>query len=204
MKKFLFLCLLSAGCLSFAQKKKGSKDIMMSTNIQEIENFLKTAHPEDPRRTVLKPKLIALKNAAWTSGKKNAKPMDARPIVLEVPKSVMRNPNSEEAEEFKKLIAETSQEHSEKTVKLLNNLFDQDITKKDAVLLVQNSSDCNLILRISGKNFYNLAVPAHGENSLVILKDTYSLTSNVCGIKYNSTKEVQKSMIIILNTPTVK
>lgn len=202
MKRLLFLTLMLFNLALSAQKKK-SKDIMQSTNIQEIENFLKTAHPEDPRRTALKPKLIALKNAAWTSGAKNAKPMDARPIVVEVPKSVLRNPNSDEAEEFKKLITETSKEHSDKTVKVLNALFDQDITSKEAIVLIQNNSDCNMIVRINGSQFYNLAVPAHGENSLVLTKGKYDFTSNVCGSKYQSAKDIQKSIVVILNNPVV-
>lgn len=204
MRKLFFVLLTLLSLSVSAQKKKKSGDIMQSTNIQEIENFLKTAHPEDPRRTALKPKLIALKNAAWTKGAKNAKPMEARLITVDVPKSVMNNPNSDEAEEFKKLIAETSKEHSEKTVKLLNTLFDQDINSKEAILLIQNNSDCNMIVRINGKAFYNLAVPAHGENSLVLNKGRYDLTSLVCGSKYQSTKDIQKSMVVILNNPVLK
>lgn len=202
MKKLLYFFLILLSCHAFSQKKK-SKDILQSTNIQEIENFLKTAHPEDPRRIVLKPKLVALKNAEWTKGTKSAKPMEARPIVMEVPNAVMRNENSSEAEEFKKLIAESSTEHKEKTVKLLNTLFDQDITKKEAIVLIQNNSDCNMIVRIQGKDFYNLAVPAHGENSLVLNKGTYQFSSNICGSKYLSNKEITKSIVVILNNPVV-
>lgn len=187
MRNVFYIGLIFISALFSAQKK--SRDIMQSTNIQEIENFLKTAHPEDPRRTVLKPKLIALKNAAWTNGAKNARPMEAKPVIVEVPKSVLKNPNSAEAEEFKKLIAETSKEHSDKTVKLLNTLFDQDINSKEAILLIQNNSDCNMIVRVIRKTYYNLAIPAaHGENSLIVNKDTYGLIANVCGSKYQSKK----------------
>lgn len=202
MKKAIYISLIFLSALSSAQKKK-NKDIMQSTNIQEIENFLKTVHPEDPRRTVLKPKLIALKNAAWTKGAKDAKPMEARPVVVEVPKSVMNNPSSSEADEFKKLITETSQQHTDKTVKLLNTLFDQDINSKEAIVLVRNNSDCNMIVRINGKDFYNLAVPAQGENSLVLKKGSYDFTANVCGSKYQSSKTIQKSIVVILNNPVV-
>lgn len=201
-RKLFFIIITLLSLTVSAQKKKKTKDIMLSTDIAEIENFLKTAHPEDPRRTSLKPKLIALKNAAWTAGAKNAKPMEARPITIDIPNSVMKNPNSDEAEEFKKLIAESSQEHTKKTVSLLNTLFDQDINKKEAILLVQNNSDCNIIIRVNGKSFFNLAIPAHGENSLVLNKGQYELTSNVCGSRYQSNKDIQKSMLVILNNPT--
>jgi hypothetical protein len=74
--------------------------------------------------------------------------MEARPVISDIPKSVMRNPNSNEAEEFKRLILESSAEHKEKTVKLLNAMFNEDITRKEAILLFKNNSDCNIVLRI--------------------------------------------------------
>lgn len=202
MKRIL-LVLLVFNCLALSAQKK-NKNILKSTNIKEIENFLKTAHPEDPRRIVLKPKLVALKNSEWTKGKKTAKPMAARPIVVEVPNNVVKHPNSAEAQEFNQLIAESSDAHKAKTVKLLNTLFDEDVKKKEVILLIQNNSDCNLILRIQGKNYYNLAVSAHGENSIVLDKGDYQLTSNLCDVKYASSKKLTKSTVVILNNPVVK
>lgn len=197
----VFCCLMLS-----AQKKKNERyqDILNTKDIAKIENFLKTAHPEDPRRSVLKPKLIALKNSAWTQGKLTAKPMAARPITTEIPTSFLTRPNSDESAEFIKLISETSDAQKQKTLKLLNTLFDQDITKKESILLIQNNSDCNMILRIQGAgSFYNLAVPAHGENSIVMNKGTYELTSNMCDQRYTATKELKKNMIVILNKPAV-
>lgn len=190
-----------------AQKKKKERyeDILITTDIKKIELFLQTAHPEDPRRTVLKPKLIALKNAAWVKGAKDAKPMAARPIETEIPNAFVNRPNSHEAAEFKELITTTSTAQKEKTVKLLNTLFDQDINEKEAILLVQNNSDCNMIMRIQGKDqFYNLAIPAHGENSIVLNKGEYDLNSNICDVKYVSKKDMKKNMMIMLNNPVVK
>ncbi|MCW3160330.1 DUF6759 domain-containing protein [Chryseobacterium oryctis] len=194
----LFFITLSS--MSYGQKK--FKNILKSTNIAEIEAFLKTAHPEDPKRSVLKPKLIALKNQAWTKGAKNAKPMEARPVITDIPNSVMRN--SKDAEEFKRLITENSQEHKEKTVKLLNTMFNEDVSSKEAILLCKNNSDCNIIIRIQGKDFYNLAVPAHDENFIVIKKGEYTLTSNVCDLVYSSKKEIKKGVFITLDNPVEK
>lgn len=185
--------------LTPAQKK--NKDILKSTNTKEIEEYLKNAHPEDPKRSVLKPKLIALKNAEWTKGAKTAKPMEARPVITDIPNRFMRNSSSDDAEEFKKLIAENSDQHKDKTAKLLNTMFDEDITRKEAVLLFRNNSDCNIILRIEGKDFYNLAVPAHGENFIVLNKGSYSLNSNICDVKYTSNKDIKKSIFVAIDNP---
>jgi len=204
MKKILtpLLFLILASGTASAQKK--TKDILKSTNIKEIEEYLKNTHPDDPKRFVLKPKLIALKNSEWTKGASKAKPMEARPVMTDIPNRFMRNSSSNDAEEFKKLLAETSDQHKDKTVKLLNAMFDEDITKKEAVLLFRNNSDCNIILRIEGKDFYNLAVPAHGENFIVLNKGSYTLNSNVCDVKYSSQKDIKKSIFVVIENPGTK
>ncbi len=71
-------------------------------------------------------------------------------------------------------------------------MFNEDITRKEAILLFKNNSDCNIVLRIEGKDYYNLAVPAHGENFIVINKGSYTLSSNVCDMKYISQKDIKK------------
>ncbi len=196
---FLFFTFLFPNILS--AQKKGSKDILKSIDIKEIEEYIKNTHPDDPKKSVLKPKLIALKNAEWTKGARTAKPMEARPIISDIPASIMRNPYSDDAEEFRKLITETSAEHKEKTVKLLNAMFNEDITRKEAILLFRNNSDCNIVLRIEGKDYYNLAVPAHGENFIVINKGSYMLNSNICDMKYISQKDIKKSIFVTIDNP---
>ncbi|KMQ67190.1 hypothetical protein ACM39_15580 [Chryseobacterium sp. FH2] len=202
MRKKTITFLLLALVPSIVYAQKSAKNILKSTNIAEIEAYLNSTHPEDPKKIVLKPKLIALKNEAWTKGAKNSKPMEARPIVTDIPSSVMRN--SGNAEEFKRLITENSTEHKDKTVKLLNAMFNEDISSKEAILLCKNNSDCNIIVRIQGKDFYNLAVPAHGENFIVVKKGDYILTSNVCDLLYSSKKEIKKGVLITLNNPVEK
>ncbi|CAI8709614.1 DUF6759 domain-containing protein [Chryseobacterium sp. IT-36CA2] len=200
-KKFLTILFFTFLIPNFTQAQKGSKDILKSTNIKEIEEYLKNAHPDDPKKSVLKPKLIALKNSEWTKGARTAKPMETRPVIADIPKSALRNPNSDEAEEFKKLIAETSVQHKEKTAKLLNAMFNEDINRNEAILLFKNNSDCNIVLRIEGKEFYNLAVPARAENFIVLKKDSYALNSNICDMKYSSQKDIKKSIFVTIDNP---
>lgn len=197
MKKFfltiLFLTFLIPNAI---QAQKNRKNILKSTNIKEIEAYLEKAHPEDPKRSVLKPKLIALKNQQWTSGKKDAKPMAARPVISEIP---VRNAHDER--EFKRLITESSKEHKDKTAKLLNTMFNEDLTRKEAIFLFKNNSDCNLVLKIQGENFYNMAIPAHNENFIIIKKGIYTLQSTVCSSQYNTTKEIRKNTILTISNP---
>lgn len=127
--------------------------------------------------------------------------MEARPVITEIPSHLMNASNSSEAEEFKRLIASTSSQHKDKTVKLLNAMFNEDISSKEVILLFRNNSDCNLVVRINGKDFYNMAVPAKSENFIVIRKGNYTLSSNVCDILYSSKKEIGKSIFLTINNP---
>ncbi|MGZ5193282.1 MAG: DUF6759 domain-containing protein, partial [Kaistella sp.] len=86
-----------------------------------------------------------------------------------------------------------------KTVKLLNQLFDNDVTNKEAILLIQNHSDCNMIIRVHGKESYNLPVRAGGENFVVLKKGNYELSGTACNDKYTSTKSIAKNTIVTLN-----
>lgn len=203
MKKLtltVLLCSLLTSC-KVNSSENAFQNILESKNIPEIERFLKTCHPDDPRKSVLKPKLIALKNSEWTKGGKDAHPMEARPVITEIPSHLMNASNSSEAEEFKRLIASTSSQHKDKTVKLLNAMFNEDISSKEVILLFRNNSDCNLVVRINGKDFYNMAVPAKSENFIVIRKGNYTLSSNFCDILYSSKKEIGKSIFLTINNP---
>ncbi|MFC0429040.1 DUF6759 domain-containing protein [Chryseobacterium scophthalmum] len=194
---FFFFGLILSSCASNTVDKV---DVLKSTNISEIEEYLGKAHPEDPKTRILKQRIIALKNAEWTKGAKNA-----RPVFMELPDQLNSKKKSEaNLEVFKKLMSETSEEHREKTKKLLNNMFNEDITHNEAILLLKNNSDCNLVLEISGKKFYNLAVPAKGENFIVLNKDTYTFSGNVCDVKYQSSKEINKSLVVVLQNPGFK
>ncbi len=188
---FLTLALLASLSMS-AQNNK--KDILKSTNIMEIESFLKTAHPDDPRRNILKSKVFKLKNDSWM------KPQSTSSATTKIKPTQIpaKNVNSKDFEdaEFQRLLH--SESKKEKTVQLLNQLFDNDISNKQAILLVQNNSDCNMILKIDGKEQYDLAIPSRGENSVVLNKGEYSLRGNVCEIPYSSGKSIAKNTMVRL------
>lgn len=190
----LFLITLSS--MAIGQKK--FKDILRSTSIAEIQEYLQTAHPEDPKRGILKKKLIELKNLEWTKGAKDAKPMAARPIFVELPN---KTTTEEEVEEFKTLMMQDGQNRKNKTAKMLTTLFDQEINNDEAILICKNKSSCNIILRIEGKSSYNLAVPANEENFIVIKKGKYTFKSLLCNTPYESTKEVSKGLLLTLQSP---
>lgn len=260
MKKlFLLFTTLLFVCLSAQRKGKDYSEILKSKSIYEINAFLRDAHPDDPRRSVLKPKVMELmkdyiKNAPpgdqkvrqmqdWlamlkrkastkiTFDEMNAiikkKQIAKYQKELQVGQSaVAYTPSSPqnvyvatsststttkkttaviantEASEFNMLMADNPVEHKNKTVKILNSLFDNDPNAKECIVMIENKSDCNIIVRIEGigNTKYRLPVPAHGDNSMVIQKGDYLLTSIVCGAQYASQKTIQKPLMVALGS----
>lgn len=260
MKKLLlFFSVLLSIHLSAQSKGKDYSDILRSKNIYEINAFLRDAHPDDPRRSVLKPRVMEMMKEYI----KNAKPGDLkvkqmqdwlamlkrRPSTkisfdemnaiikqkqiakyqkeLQVgqaavvytpsnPKNVYIAPSvttaavsalpDAEAAEFNMLMAENPVEHKNKTVKILNSLFDNDPNAKECIIMIENKSDCNIIVRIEGIGTikYRLPVPSHGDNSIVVDKGDYLFTSVVCGAQYASQKTIQKPLMVALGSSSKK
>ena len=84
---------------------------------------------------------------------------------------------------------------------MLNQFFNEDISNQDAILLIENRSNCNMIMRIKGESTHNLAIKANGENSLVLKKGNYQLVSNVCNTIFSSEKNIAKNIIVAVNQP---
>ncbi|KFF01794.1 DUF6759 domain-containing protein [Chryseobacterium luteum] len=90
-------------------------------------------------------------------------------------------------------------ESNKKTAAMLTHLFNNDLNKNEAYINIKNRSSCNLIIKISGKKYYNLTVPAKGQNFILIDKGEYVLTTMVCDAKYSSIKKVTQDIEIALN-----
>jgi len=90
-------------------------------------------------------------------------------------------------------------EKNKKTAALLTHMLNNDPSDKEAYINIKNRSKCNLIVKISGKRYYNLDVPANGENYLMVDKGEYVLTTMVCDAKYSSLKKINKDIEIELN-----
>lgn len=90
-------------------------------------------------------------------------------------------------------------EKNKKTAAMLTHLFNNDPMDKEAYINIRNRSKCNLIVKISGKKYYNLDVPANGQNFILIDKGEYVLTTMVCDAKYSSLKKINKDIEIELS-----
>lgn len=264
MKNFskitFFLMVFCATSFYSQEKMKDYSRIMGSTNVYEIEAFLRDAHPDDPKRIILRPRLIKMLREYI----KNAKPGDQRvkefqeKISLLVKKGSTRisfdemnakikqaqiakfqrelaekgtgtyttkvygthsatssespkeqasaedisskGMSDEENEEFKMLMSENPVEHKNRTVKILNSLFDNDPNSAESIVMITNKSKCNMIMRIEGVGYtkYRLPIPANGDNTIVVKKGDYLFSAMVCGSQYSSQKTVQKAIMVSL------
>lgn len=203
-KFFTIITILMFAFLGAQTKKKNFNNIIKSQDITEITAFLEQAHPDDPRKPVLKKRLIQLKNEAWTKGKENHKPMAARPFQEEEKPLDIKSFTKDETEEFNQLMKISSNEYKDRTLNALNSLFDNNSTSKEVVVMIENKSDCNIIVRMectAGKN-YKLPVPSKKQNVIVLEKGAYTFTSNICGSQYVSQKNIQNALTIILRNPS--
>lgn len=257
MKKLiLFLSLILSFTMSAQKKGKDYSNILKSKSIYEINAFLRDAHPDDPRRSVLKPRVMEMMKEYI----KNAHPADQKvKDMQEMLAMLRRRPSTKisfdemnaiikqkqiakykaelaakqstvvytpsnaqntfvtnstansavpdaEAEEFNMLMAVSPVEHKNKTVKILNSLFDNDPMSKECIVLIENKSDCNIIVRMEsvGTTKYRLAVPAHNESSIVIEKGSYLFTSLVCGAQYASQKTIERPIMVSLGSSSAK
>lgn len=206
-KTFFALSLLT--CISIPSQKKYGSIISNSSNT-EIVNSPKETNPVKSQRVVSKTKNQALKNDGLGNSDKTTNKGSTSKNVTSV--TISNNNKTEiktspfsslnEEQEFRKLISETSAAHKEKTLKLLNQLFDNDDSNNKAILLIKNEGDCNMIIRIHGNEHYNLAVPAHGENFVTVSKGDYQLSGNMCEANYSSRKSIGKNMLVTLHKTT--
>ena len=191
MKKFIYLFFLFFSIFSYAQSKYTAAQVENSTDAQVIANFIKF-NPDHPKTPEFKRKLFAVINGD-KSPKAQAKV--AKPTISPVSTTKLKN-------EINRDVAKngTNSKHK-RTEDLLNHLFNTDPSSKTAYVQIVNKSKCNLIVKISGKKYYNLDVPANNQNFLLVDKGSYTVTTSVCDAKYSSSKNIGKDIVITLNAP---
>lgn len=184
MKKFLYLFGFLASSILFSQSNYTEAQVENSNDPQVIANFIKN-NPNNPKTPEFKRKLYALISAKGSiAAKPKVAPLDKNKLERQVNRD----------------LKDGSNDRNKKTAELLTHLFSNDPNDKSAYIQIENKSACNLIVKISGKKYYNLTIPARNNNFILVDKGTYTLTTSVCDAKYSSVKNVIKDMVITLNS----
>ena len=193
-------------------------DAETTTEPRVIAGFLKQ-NPGHPKTEDYKRRLVQLLIAGNSAtAKPEIKPIDGnKTIVAAVKKNELNNSRIEEAkaEAVRLAMAKNSKSYpassskastgagptdrQKRTADMLTHLFNNDISNKEALINIKNRSKCNLIVKINGKKYYNLDVPAGGQNFILVDKGEYALTTMVCDAKYTSIKKINKDIEIVLS-----
>ncbi|KMQ59271.1 hypothetical protein ACM46_19250 [Chryseobacterium angstadtii] len=165
-------------------------DMIMADNSPEAKPTIKPISKEKIENIVKNNELNSGKTLATNTAATGAKPERT------VNYASVRSANKSSAGKSSK--AEPTDE-AKRTAAMLTHLFNNDTSKNDAYINIKNRSSCNLVVKISGKKYYNLSVPAKGQNFILIDKGEYVLTTMVCDAKYSSLKKIDKDIEIALN-----
>lgn len=107
--------------------------------------------------------------------------------------------SKEDEEAFAELMnSENEKNKKELTARVLNEMLGNDVKDELSLLLVKNNSECNMVLKVVGKNNYNLPIPAKGQNAIMVEKGIYQLKGNVCELSYEAQKDLNKNILVSL------
>ncbi|MBU4537137.1 MAG: hypothetical protein L6264_00200 [Weeksellaceae bacterium] len=191
MKRYFYILLFFVSAFSSAQSKYTAAQVEKSTDPQVIANFIKY-NPDHPKTPEFKRKLFAsINNDKPAAVKASVAKPTVKPISTEKLKTEIKRDVAKDG---------TNDKHK-RTADLLNHLFNTDPSSKTAYVQIVNKSKCNLIVKISGRNYYNLDVPANNQNFILVDKGNYTLTTSVCDAKYSSVKNISKDVVVTLNAP---
>lgn len=81
-------------------------------------------------------------------------------------------------------------------------LNDPDPSEKRTAAVIENSSRCDIIVRLVGiqnNQIYNLPISKNSKNQFVVEKGNYTLKSTICGANYYSQKNIIEPLILKLS-----
>jgi hypothetical protein len=228
MKKLFLVLFLSIFCLGFSQKKKKTKakavaeketviiytetEAETSNEPRIIAGFLKQ-NPGHVRTDFFKKRLITI---IMADNSPEAKPT-IKPLSKSKIEKIVSNSDLNKGKDINASSATTPErnvsyaslgstskkaepsEKAKKTANMLSHIFNHDPSDKEAYINIKNKSNCRLIVKISGKKYYNIDVPAKGQNFILIEKGEYVLTTMVCDAKYSSLKKIHRDIEIQLD-----
>lgn len=186
MKKIFLLLFITTGITIFSQSVFEAKQ---TTDRAVVEKFIRS-NPNHPAVPQLKQKALSLKYSASPASATVAKPTITQMTERKIEKTSKVGTAAAKGQ---------PSEQAKNTAAILTSIFNEDPNKKEAVVQFVNKSKCILVIKISGKKFYNLTVPANGQNYILVDKGNYAVTTSICDAAYNSNKAFTKDVIITLN-----
>lgn len=119
------------------------------------------------------------------------------PVISKTP--VRQTAEQMEKQEFDMLMKQDSINKHQTAAESLDVLLNEDPNDKRVSLIINNNSNCNIIVRFAGEKFYSLPIYRNSKNFIVIDKGTYSLGANLCRARYSATKTFDDSATMTLS-----
>ncbi|MCM2555871.1 competence protein ComL [Chryseobacterium sp. Ch-15] len=87
------------------------------------------------------------------------------------------------------------------TAEVLNSLFNDSSNSPNVSITVENQSNCNMVLTISGKNYFKkIPIGAYKTGAVMVPKNqNYNLSGMLCNSVYEKTKFITNSFSIKLS-----
>lgn len=186
MKKIFLLLFFTIGISAFSQSVFEAKQ---TTDRAVVEKFIRD-NPKHPAVPELKKRALTLKYGGSSSPSSTV----AKPAITQMTEKKIERTSKVGTTATK---GEPS-EQAKNTAAMLTSLFNNNPNKKEAIIQFVNKSKCILVIKISGKKFYNLTVPANGQNYILVEKGNYSVTTSICDAAYSQNKAFTKDVIITL------
>ena len=111
--------------------------------------------------------------------------------------------SNNEHNEFALLIEKDLVNKKKVNAEVLTHLLnDADPEEKITAAVIENSSRCDIILRlvgVSNNRIYNLPIPRNAKNQFIIDKGSYTMKSTICGANYYAQKSIIEPLILKLS-----
>ena len=108
--------------------------------------------------------------------------------------------NNSSASEFEILMKKNALDKDVRSAEAINQFLNDSPTDSKSAILFNNKTNCNIIIRISGKGKnYNLPIEKMNINYIVLEKGSYSFKANLCNSRYSANKNLTESVEINLS-----
>ena len=107
---------------------------------------------------------------------------------------------SKEDEQLFNTLINSEAEKSKKAINAqsLNEMLAEGRKENQSLLLIKNTSECNMVMEIEGGNKYQLPIPANNQNAVLLPKGIYQLKGNVCELRYENQKDLNKNILVVI------
>lgn len=116
-----------------------------------------------------------------------------------VAKPKQRTAEAMEAAEFAELMKQDSLNKDRVVAESLDLLLNEEVSSRRISVMINNHTDCNIIVRFSGDRFYSLPIAKRSKNFIIIEKGDYVLGANLCRARYTVSKTFTDSVTMTLS-----